>query len=61
MADALTQLEGAVVDFTEKRGELDRTNDQWATLAMDRKIWKSWGEEGEGESFAQQWDDIGQQ
>ena len=28
--------------------------DQGATLAMYRKIWKSWGE-----VFAQQWDDTG--
>ena len=34
--------------------ELGGTNDQWNTLAMDRKTWKSWGE-----AFAQQWDDTG--
>ena len=36
------------------RDELDKTNDQWSTLTLDREIWKSWGE-----AVAQPWDDAG--
>ena len=35
-------------------GKLDKTNYEWNTLALDRKIWKLWGE-----AFAQKWHDAG--